>query len=56
MLLWLELNMVWILTKYFITAGLVVLISEVAKRSDRLGGFIAALPLSDIPDSFLDVF
>jgi uncharacterized membrane protein (GlpM family) len=37
--------MVWILTKYFITAGLVVLISEVAKRSDRLGGFIAALPL-----------
>jgi len=37
--------MVWILTKYFITAGLVVLISEVAKRSDRIGGFIAALPL-----------
>jgi uncharacterized membrane protein (GlpM family) len=37
--------MVWILTKYLITAGLVVLISEVAKRSDRLGGLIAALPL-----------
>ena len=26
-------------------AGMVVFISEVAKRSDRLGGFIAALPL-----------
>jgi uncharacterized membrane protein (GlpM family) len=38
-------QMAWIITKYLITAGLVVLISEVAKRSDRLGGFIAALPL-----------
>jgi hypothetical protein len=37
--------MTWIITKYLITAGMVVLISEVAKRSDRLGGFIAALPL-----------
>ena len=37
--------MKWLLTKYLITAGLVVFISEVAKRSDRLGGFIAALPL-----------
>lgn len=37
--------MAWILTKYFITAGLIVLISEVAKRSDRLGGLIAALPI-----------
>jgi hypothetical protein len=35
----------WIITKYFITAGMVVLISELAKRSDRLGGFVAALPL-----------
>ncbi|TFV89263.1 DUF3147 family protein [Oxalobacteraceae bacterium OM1] len=34
----------WIVTKYAITAALVVLISEFAKRSDRLGGFIAALP------------
>ncbi len=33
---------VWI--KYAITAGLVVLISEVAKRSDRVGAFIGALP------------
>ena len=37
--------MAWIITKYLITAGLVVFISEIAKRSDKLGGFIAALPL-----------
>jgi hypothetical protein len=37
--------MTWIITKYAITAALVVLISEVAKRSDRLGALIAALPL-----------
>ena len=37
--------MTWIIAKYFLTAGMVVFISEVAKRSDRLGGFIAALPL-----------
>jgi hypothetical protein len=37
--------MTWIITKYLITAGLVVFISEMAKRSDKLGGFIAALPL-----------
>ena len=35
----------WIIFKYILTAGVVVLISEVAKRSDRLGGLIAALPL-----------
>lgn len=37
--------MVWIIVKYLLTSGVVVLISEFAKRSDRLGGFIAALPL-----------
>ena len=37
--------MSWIITKFFITAAVIVLISEVAKRSDKLGGFIAALPL-----------
>lgn len=37
--------MAWLITKYAITAALVVLISEVAKRSDRLGGLLAALPL-----------
>jgi hypothetical protein len=37
--------MAWIITKYFVTAAIVVLVSEAAKRSDKLGGFIAALPL-----------
>ncbi|OYY56764.1 MAG: hypothetical protein B7Y05_17435 [Polynucleobacter sp. 24-46-87] len=37
--------MSWIAIKYLLTAGMVVFISEVAKRSDKLGGFIAALPL-----------
>src|SRR6478609_88380 len=40
-----ENDMSWIITKYLITAGLVVFISEVAKRSDKLGGLIAALPM-----------
>lgn len=35
----------WLIVKYLLTAGLVVFISEVAKRSDKLGGLIAALPL-----------
>jgi len=35
----------WIIFKYLLTAGMIVLISEIAKRSDRLGGLIAALPL-----------
>ncbi|MBN8447045.1 MAG: DUF3147 family protein [Gammaproteobacteria bacterium] len=37
--------MIWLLTKYAITAFLVVFISEVAKRSDRLGSLLAALPM-----------
>ena len=37
--------MAWLITKYFLTAAVVVLVSEAAKRSDKLGGFIAALPL-----------
>ena len=36
--------MLWIVTKYLTTAAIVVLISEVAKRSDRLGALVAALP------------
>ncbi|HET8806748.1 MAG TPA: DUF3147 family protein [Methylophaga sp.] len=40
--------MAWLLSKYLITAGLVVLISEIAKRSDKLGALIAALPLVTI--------
>ncbi|MDR2872437.1 MAG: DUF3147 family protein [Xanthomonadaceae bacterium] len=37
--------MTWIITKYFITAAIVVAVSELAKRSDRLGALLAALPL-----------
>jgi hypothetical protein len=37
--------MTWILTKYLLTAAIIVAVSEVAKRSDRLGGLLAALPL-----------
>lgn len=37
--------MQYLIVKYLVTAGLVVLISEFAKRSDKLGGLIAALPL-----------
>lgn len=40
--------MTWLLTKYLLTAAVIVLISEIAKRSDKLGGFIAALPLVTI--------
>ena len=37
--------MAWIITKYLLTAAVVVIVSEAAKRSDKLGGLIAALPL-----------
>ncbi len=37
--------MLWLISKYAITAFMVVFISEVAKRSDRVGGLVAALPL-----------
>jgi uncharacterized membrane protein (GlpM family) len=37
--------MQYLIMKYLITAGVVVLVSEFAKRSDKLGGLVAALPL-----------
>ena len=37
--------MAWLIAKYLLTAAVVVLVSELAKRSDRLGGLVAALPL-----------
>jgi F0F1-type ATP synthase assembly protein I len=40
--------MLFIAFKYLMTAAVVVFISEVAKRSDKLGGLIAALPLITI--------
>lgn len=35
----------WIITKYALTAAIVVLVSEIAKRSDKLGSLVASLPL-----------
>lgn len=40
--------MLWIIAKYLMAAAVVVLVSELAKRSDHLGGLIAALPLVTI--------
>lgn len=40
--------MAWIIAKYLLSAGVVVLVSEVAKRSDKLGGLVAALPIVTI--------
>jgi hypothetical protein len=37
--------MAWIISKYALTALVVVLVSELAKRSDKLGALVAALPL-----------
>ena len=36
--------MAFLLTKYLVTAGIVVIVSELAKRSDKLGAFVAAMP------------
>lgn len=40
--------MQYLILKYLATAGVVVLVSELAKRSDKLGGLVAALPLVTI--------
>jgi hypothetical protein len=40
--------MTYLMFKYAVTAGLVVLISELAKRSDKLGALMASLPLVTI--------
>jgi hypothetical protein len=39
------LAMQYLVIKYLITASIVVLVSEFARRSDKLGGLVAALPL-----------
>lgn len=41
-------TMGWLITKYLITAAVVVAASELAKRSDKLGSLIVALPLITI--------
>ncbi|TGL62063.1 DUF3147 family protein [Leptospira sarikeiensis] len=40
--------MLYLILKYVVTAGLVVLISEIAKRNDRIGALIASLPIVTI--------
>jgi hypothetical protein len=37
--------MSWLIVKYLVTAAVVVIVSEFAKRSDKVGALIAALPL-----------
>lgn len=38
-------SMPWIITQYLVTSAIVVTVSELAKRSDRLGALLASLPL-----------
>jgi hypothetical protein len=40
--------MVWYIIKLFLTAGIIVLISEVSKRLPLLGSLIASLPLVSV--------
>ncbi len=40
--------MKYLVMKYLVTAAVVVLISEFAKRNDKLGGLMAALPIVTI--------
>lgn len=40
--------MAWLIVKYLVTAGVIVIVSEAAKRSDKLGGLLGALPLVTI--------
>ena len=35
----------WLAVKYLLTAAVVVAVSEIARRNDRLGAVLAALPL-----------
>ena len=37
--------MTYLILKYLVTAGIVVLVSELARRSDQLGALLASLPL-----------
>ena len=40
--------MAWLVTKWVVTAAVVVALSEVAKRHERLGGLLGALPTMTI--------
>jgi hypothetical protein len=37
--------MAWIIAKYLITAGIIVAVTEIAKRSGKLGALITAMPM-----------
>ena len=37
--------MTWLITKYFTTAALIVLVSEIAKRTEKVGALLSALPM-----------
>lgn len=37
--------MTYLIFKYAVSAGIIVLVSETAKRSDKLGALLASLPL-----------
>jgi hypothetical protein len=37
--------MTWIITKYLVTAGIIVAVTEIAKRSGKAGALITALPM-----------
>lgn len=37
--------MLWLLTKFAVSAAVIVVVSEIAKRSDKAGALIASLPL-----------
>ena len=38
----------FVITKYLVTAGVIVAVTEVAKRSDRLGALLISLPLTSV--------
>ena len=40
--------MFFILVKIFVTAAIIVIVSEIAKLNDRIGGLVAAMPLTTL--------
>ena len=40
--------MFFTVTKYLLTAGVIVLLSELAKRSDKMGALVAVMPIVKI--------
>ena len=38
----------WLVTKYLMTAAIIVAVSEIAKRNDKLGALLVALPIVTI--------